>query len=97
MNVILIPPADKELDDAIRYYNDQLYGLGDQFYNEFLDTMNLVERTPFGWRKVGENTRRINLKRFPYLVLYVIDEDDILVTCIAHQHRNPRYYIDRII
>lgn len=97
MNVILIPPADEELDDAIKYYNQQFEGLGDQFYYEFLKTIDLVKRTPFGWRKVGENTRRINLKRFPYLILYVIDEEDLLVTCIAHQHRNPRYYIGRII
>lgn len=97
MNVILIPPSDEELDDAIKYYNDQLCGLGDQFYSEFLNTINLVERVPFGWVKVGENTRRINLKRFPYLVLYVVDEEDILVACIAHQHRNPRYYISRVI
>lgn len=48
MNVMLIPPADKELDDAIKYYNEQLEGLGDQFYNEFLRTINLIERTPFG-------------------------------------------------
>jgi len=97
MNVILIPPADKELDDAIKFYNNQLPGLGDQFYNEFLATINLLKRTPFGWRKVGENTRRINIKKFPYLVLYVVDRDDILVTCVAHQHRNPRYYFSRMI
>ncbi|MBN2090115.1 hypothetical protein JW964_10890 [candidate division KSB1 bacterium] len=65
MNIILVPPADKELDDAIQYYNDQFEGLGDKFYHDFLDMVNLIERIPYGWRKIGENTRRINLKRFP--------------------------------
>jgi plasmid stabilization system protein ParE len=95
VNVILIPPADKELEDAITFYNEQLVGLGDQFYQEFASTIDLLRRTPFGWRKIGENTRRINIKRFPYLILYVVDKDNILVTCIAHQHRNPRYYLSR--
>ena len=36
------------------------------------------------------------LKRFPYLVLYIPEEDKILITAIAHQHRKPDYYINRI-
>jgi len=93
MSIILIPPADKELEEAILYYNDQLSGLGDQFYNAFLATTNYLSQAPDAWRKIGRNTRRINIKRFPYLVLYVIDGEDILITCIAHQHRNPTYYL----
>ena len=38
MNVLLTPPVDKELDEAINYYNGQLNGLGDQFYKEFENT-----------------------------------------------------------
>lgn len=96
MNIILLSPADTELEEAIEFYNTQLPGLGDQFYNEFLFTVDLLNRTPFGWRKVGKNTRRINVKRFPYLILYVVDNNDIFITCIAHQHRNPRYLINRL-
>ncbi len=42
MNIIIIPPADKELEEAILYYNDQMTGLGDQFYNSFLDTTGYI-------------------------------------------------------
>lgn len=95
MNIILIPPADKELNEAIDYYNDQLAGLGEQLYTAFLDTVGYISQTPDAWRKIGTNTRRINIKRFPYLILYVLDGQDILITCIAHQHRNPTYYMER--
>lgn len=97
MNVLLTPPVDKELDEAINYYNGQLNGLGDQFYKEFENTIDLIRRVPYGWRKVGKNTRRINIKRFPFLVLYVIEDDTVLITCLAHQHRDPKYYIQRIL
>lgn len=96
MNIILIHPSDKELEEAIDYYNDQLPGLGEQFYSAFLLTVDYISIVPDAWRKVGDNTRRINIKRFPYLILYVFDENDILITCIAHQHRNPVYYLNRI-
>ncbi len=95
MKIILIPPADKELDEAIDYYNDQLTGLGEQFYTSFLDTIGYISQKPDTWKKIGANTRRINIKRFPYLILYVLDEQNILIACIAHQHRNPTYYMER--
>jgi len=96
MSVILLPPADIELQDAIDFYNDQMRGLGDRFYNSFLDTLHYVEGVPDLWRKVGKHTRRANIQRFPHLVLYVQDQKDILVTCIAHQHRDPSYYMGRV-
>jgi hypothetical protein len=48
------------------------------------------------WRQVGGYTRRVNLGRFPYFVLYVPDGSDVLITCIAHHHRNPEYYLNRM-
>ena len=36
------------------------------------------------------------MTRFPYGVMYGIDEDTIIVIAVAHLHRDPRYWIDRI-
>jgi len=96
VNIILIPPSDKEMEDTIDYYDDQMSGLGQKFYYGFLDTVNYISIAPEAWRKVGRNTRRINIKRFPYLILYVFDGNNILITCIAHQHRSPTYYANKI-
>jgi hypothetical protein len=96
MSVILLPPSEVELQDAIDFYNDQMVGLGDLFYRAFQDTIRYIEATPTSWRKVGSHTRRVNINRFPFLLLYVYDERDILITCIAHQHRDPEYYTDRM-
>jgi len=34
--------------------------------------------------------------RFPYSLIYGIDENTIVVIAIAHQHRQLRYWADRI-
>ncbi len=96
MNVILIPPSDRELEEAISYYNTQQEKLGERFYQEFLRTLRYILIAPDSWRKVGTNTRRANIRDFPYLVLYIHEPDAILITCIAHQHRDPVYYSERI-
>ena len=95
MKIIFLPPADSELEEAIIYYNEQLQGLGDQFYDEFLVALEFIKKYPQAWQKVGEYTRRYILKRFPYMVLYVPEKDRIVITVIAHQHRHPDYYLNR--
>ena len=96
MNVILLPPADLELQDAIDFYDGHMNGLGDRFYNCFLGTVQHIKSSPELWRKVGVNTRRINISGFPFLVLYIVDQENIFITCVAHQHRDPLYYINRL-
>ncbi|MDM8523210.1 hypothetical protein QUF80_07555 [Desulfococcaceae bacterium HSG8] len=58
-----------------------------------------VERIRFmpeAWAKIGRRTRRCLVKGFPYALLYIPESDEILVTAVAHLHRNPEYYKDRI-
>ena len=95
MNVILLPPADLELQDAIDFYDGQMNGLGDRFYKFFFETVQHIKGSPELWRKVGLNTRRINMSGFPFLVLYIMDQENIYITCIAHQHRDPLCYINQ--
>ncbi|WP_372794340.1 type II toxin-antitoxin system RelE/ParE family toxin [Pontiella sp.] len=95
MSIILVPPADAELQDAIDFYNDQMTGLGDRFYEAFTTTISILENNPTLWRRVGEHTRRVNLGRFPFFIMYVHEDSSIYITCIAHHHRDPEYYINR--
>lgn len=71
MRIIFLPPADKELEDAVVYYNDQLEGLGEHFLQEVSTAIELIKKFPHAWHKIGKHTRRFLLKRFPYLILYI--------------------------
>lgn len=97
MRLKFIPPSDHELIDAYEFYENQFSGLGDQFLYEVNTIFKLILEHPMIWKKVGKRTRRALLKRFPYLILYIIEENTIFITCIAHQHRNPEDYLDRIV
>lgn len=39
--------------------------------------------------------RRCLLARFPYGLIFVADQDAIVIIAVAHLHREPRYWIDR--
>jgi mRNA-degrading endonuclease RelE of RelBE toxin-antitoxin system len=38
----------------------------------------------------------VRLSRFPYGLIYTIDNGDILVLAVAHLHRRPDYWRDRL-
>lgn len=96
MNVRLLPAAQSELDEAIHWYAQQAPGLGDSFLVEFLRTIQLIERHPQGWHPLSSQTRRCRLRRFPYGVIYNVDQDTILVVAVAHLHRRPAYWQGRV-
>ena len=96
MKVRFISPANNELDEAVRYYDHQLPGLGFRFFQEVTAAIERIRFMPEAWTKIGEQTRRCLLKGFPYALLYIIEPSEILITAVANLHRNPEHYNDRI-
>ena len=65
MKICFIPPSDQELEDAMDYYDTQTPGLGNEFYQMVMKTVERIQKFPHSWRKVGNDTHRINISRFP--------------------------------
>ena len=70
MNFSLLPAAQKELDDAVLWYEAQSVGLGERFLGEVIHAFGLIQKFPEAWNPLSANTRRCRLKRFPYGVVY---------------------------
>jgi toxin ParE2 len=96
VTVRVLEVAQQELDEAIAYYNGQAPGLGDAFLLETVAAIDRIRRFPQAWHPLGENTRRCRLRRFPYGVIYHEDKDEILIVAVAHSHRRPDYWRDRV-
>lgn len=96
MKVRLLEVAEIELDEAVRWYGEQAPGLGDAFLIEVLATADRITRFPEAWHRLGASIRRCRLSRFPYGLIYTIDSGDVLVLAVAHLHRRPDYWRDRL-
>jgi plasmid stabilization system protein ParE len=96
MKVEVLDIAQQELNDAFEWYESLNSGLGYEFISEVDTSIITILAFPKSWRKVGNSTRRCVINRFPFILLYYIDNDTIYITCVAHQHRNPEYHSDRI-
>lgn len=96
MNLKLLQAAESELAEAVNWYEEQSPGLGDALLVELVRVFRLIERYPDAWHPLSRNTRRCRLARFPYGVIYAQDGDELLVIAIAHLHRAPGYWRERI-
>ena len=96
MKIQFLEIARQELDDAIAYYNEEVTGLGESFLLEVLSTIERIHRFPDAWSPLSENTKRCRLRRFPYTLIYQHDLEAVLIVAVAHLHRKPQYWRDRI-
>jgi plasmid stabilization system protein ParE len=96
VEIRLLKLAQHEMDDAFLYYEEQSPGLGYEFIDEIFATLKRIKLNPQSWAPFGKRTHRCLVHRFPYGIIYQIRENELLIVAIAHLHRNPEYWIDRV-
>lgn len=75
--------AQNELKNAVRYYNLQRTKLGDEFRDEDWATIERIKNFPLAWQPLGGKIRRCQMHRFPYGIIYEIEESQIIVIAVA--------------
>lgn len=96
MTVRFLTPARKEFLGAINFYEREAPGLGAEFLEDLDHALESIVSTPRLGARFEEQTRRVLLRRFPYSVIYVIEDASVLVVAVAHQRRRPGYWKDRL-
>lgn len=88
--------ADAELREAVAYYDERAFGLGDQLLADVKTATRHIEQFPEMAPVVDEGVRSKVLTRFPYSLLYIVDQDELLIVAVAHQSRRPALWADRL-
>lgn len=88
--------ADAELTEVVDYYDCKAFGLGDRFLAEVRSATRNIEEYPEIAPIVDLGVRAKVLDRFPYTLMYVVDENEFFILAVAHQSRRPAYWADRL-
>jgi len=96
MKIEFLEAAEIELDEAFKWYEAQQKKLGMQFLTEFDAAIRRISAYPKLYALLENEVRRCLIKRFPYGVLYGIDADTIVIIAVAHLHRKPNYWVERV-
>ena len=81
--VIFSPIALDDIEQAVGYYEKLKQGLGKRFAAQLQLALNSIKRNPFFASIRYDDIRCAAIKKFPYLVHYHINEDELVVTVIA--------------
>jgi hypothetical protein len=95
MRMEMARAARQELAEAVARYDGERAGLGDEFLEEFVRTLDKLRTWPNSCARVSGRLRRCQLNRFPYGVVYQVRGDRVRVVAVAHLARRPGYWGDR--
>lgn len=88
--------ARAEMIDAQDWYEGKAPGLGRGSRQAVDAVADRMSANPLQFPVILKNVRRALLRRFPYSLLFVIEDDILLVIACFHASRDPSHWQKRI-
>ncbi len=95
MSYLLVIKEEAHQDTVVayQYYEQQQPGLGERFLEALNAAYQSITQHPANYGYITEDPlkifRDIRLKKFPYVVVYEMINDTVIVFAVFHLHRNP--------
>lgn len=88
--------AEADIADAALWYEARARGLGAEFLRAVDVALAEIDRMPERFPVVHRQCRRALLRRFPFAVYYVLDNETVSVIACMHAHRDPQAWERRV-
>jgi toxin ParE1/3/4 len=95
MRYVFHPDALTEYAEAVKYYANQNREIAQAFINSIEDAVYRIRESATRYPEIDEDVRRCMTRKFPYAVLYTIEQDYLLIIAMMHCSREPNYWKDR--
>jgi hypothetical protein len=84
------PLVDRDVQEAITYYNSKKEGLGSIFYKALKVRYKSLKTNPF-FQIRYQNIRCLPMKKFPYMIHFTLDEDSktVFIEGVFNTSLNP--------
>ncbi len=94
--IIVRPEAAREVQQAFDWYQEKTEGLGLEFLRAADACLAGVQRNPLASPIMYQEIRRALLRKFPYILFYIVKEEQIIVLACFHARRNPIDWMRRV-
>lgn len=86
------PDGLEEFKNGIRWYLAYSEKACDRFIEEVKKRIESICEQPSRYRNTYKFFRETSLKKFPYTIVYFVDEEkqSIIITSVFHHRRNPK-------
>jgi plasmid stabilization system protein ParE len=84
--------AREDTQVAYDYYENTRTGLGEEFLSELLKQFNDLASTPHNYGYIDDQAiiRDVKIDRFPYVVVFEIIQDEVVVYAVHNTYRHPK-------
>jgi len=83
--------AEIEYLEAVEWYENEPAGLGSDLINAVDDCLNVLRRNAY-FELRYRDLRILNIKGFPYQLIYKISANEITIISFFHGHRDPEIW-----
>jgi len=96
MKLIVLDAAQAELEEAQAYYLQHATpGIAAAFIADYQHSAHRILQFPKAGTSVSQRLRALPMRHFPYAIIYRATVDTITVQAVAHQRRQPKYWVGR--
>jgi plasmid stabilization system protein ParE len=81
-----------DVAEAHSWYEQRAEGLGAEFVRAYDVALAGIERFPEAYPVIQRGVRRALLRKFPYGVFYVVEDQAIVVLACIHTARDPAWW-----
>ena len=92
--LVIDTDALQDIQAATDWYNEQLEGLGARFQKQVKLQINKLSNSPHNYSIRYAAVRCMIIKKFPFLIHFIVDESAMVVEIFAviHTSRNPKIW-----
>ncbi len=89
---IFHPAAQQDYEDALRWYTERSMQAAENFIVAIDYALSLICEHPARWRNEYKKYYELGVKKYPYTIIYTIEENRrlVVVSSIYHHKRNTR-------
>ena len=92
MEIIYASGVLEEVAESAKYYEHEVEGLGKAFLQKVRDAVDDIKENPRMFRIIHHPYRRHLLPRFPFAVIYRLENSTIYILAVMHLKRRPYYW-----
>ncbi|MDB2686329.1 type II toxin-antitoxin system RelE/ParE family toxin [Mariniblastus sp.] len=92
----LHPDAEIDALNGYEWYAERNSSAADSFRLAITNAGQIILRDPLAWPAYKYGTQKYKLRQFPYKIIYIVEDDQVLVVAIAHDRRRPGYWLQRL-
>lgn len=89
---ILHELAQQDYDKAVEWYATKSIKAAENLIIEVEHALQLICDNPDRWRNEYKQFRELGVKKYPYVIIYTVEENKqlVIITAIFHTNRNPK-------